>query len=567
MPVGRERMSVTALCVLTIIAVGAAVYANTLGGQYLWDDIHLVENNAFIRDAARIPEMFAADVGAGAGEAYRFYRPLQVLTYLIDNTLWRGGPAGHHLGNIFWHVMSALALFALVRSLFGDRLLAFVTGLLFVVHPVHTEAVAYISSRADPLSTFFILLTMLLYFAAVQRQRAFLFLASLLAYAAALLSKENSLIVVPLLLVCHSALRRPARAAYLTSLSALAVVYVILRFTLFRGMLAQGLAPSTLLERLPGFFEAWAAYLRVLVAPFHLHMEYGLGASSFQDPRVVLGFLVFAALLFIIVHRKDRRGLLFFGPAWFVVALLPVSNLYPVNAYMAEHWLYLPSVGFFLLVAGAFTYAMRRERARVAAWAGLVLLTGFWGTLTVRQNATWLEPIAFYQRLLHYAPFSSRLHNALGMAYNRRGEREKGLPFIEKAAALSRDASPRDAVRAYTNLAYAYDGIGKHRDALRAAQKALGFDPEHVKAYNNKAVTLIRLGRFDEALEACRKALKIEPRNADVLNTMGAAYVSLGRLDEALDAYRKVTQADPDYPMIAENIALVETRKKMQETE
>jgi len=283
----------------------------------------------------------------------------------------------------------------------------------------------------------------------------------------------------------------------------------------------------------------------------------GLGETSFVHPRVVLGLVVFSVLLFAVLRRREKRGLVFFALAWFLVALLPVSNLYPINAFMAEHWLYLPSIGFFLIIAGYFSTWLRRDRTRFSAWAGLILLAGFWGVLTVRQNVTWLEPIPFYQRLLPYAPFSSRLHNALGMAYNRKGEHEKGLPYIEKAAALSADASVRDGVQAYTNLAYVYDRLGRDREALWAAEQALALDPGHVKAYNNLAVSNIRLGRYEEALEACQRALAIDPRHADVLNTLGAVYMGLGRYEEALAAYRRVMQVDPDYATAYDNIELV----------
>ncbi len=542
--------------VALIVCVGVVVYANALKGGFLWDDSHLVEENRFIRNGSNIPQILTKDVGAGADSAYRFYRPVQILTYLVDHSIWRLNPAGYHLGNILWHILAALALFWLVLVLFKDHLLACVTALLFVAHPVHTEAVTYISGRADPLSTFFVLLTFVFYIKAADTRKISLLLAAVLSYAAALLSKENALIMVPLVLLYHYTFRRKIYKPGVVFLTVLAVAYVVLRFTLLKYMLAHAVAPSSLLQRLPGFLEAWASYLRLLLVPVRLHMEYGVGESSFVHPRVILGLFVLSALLFVIFREKEKRSLVFFSSCWFFLTLLPVSNLYPINAYMAEHWLYLPSIGFFLLVAKVFSSGLRRERTKVPALIGLLLLTGLWGALTVRQNATWLRPIPFYKRLLRYAPQSSRLHNALGLAYNKMGDYEKGVSYLERAVELGAGASTRDAANACNNLAYAYDKLGRDREAAQAAERALALDATYVKAYNNLAVSYIRLGKYKEAAEACRRAVALKPGYPEILNTLGAAYMHLERYDEALETYRKVIEIDPDYAEVYSNAGL-----------
>ena len=552
-PVDKRKLWLAALL---IVAVGAAVYANALKGEFLWDDGNLVEENRYIRGWSHLPQIFTSDIGAGGDNQYRFYRPLQTLTYLIDYIFTKMDPAGYHLGNIIWHVLSALALSWLVRLLFGDYLLGLVTALLFVVHPVHTEAVTYISGRADPLSTFFLLLALVFYIKALDSRRVSLSLLALLSYAAALLSRENTLIMPVLLLVYHHALRKKISTPLFGGITALAVAYIVVRFTLLKYLLNYKACPTTVFGRFPGFLAAILSYIRILILPVHLHMEYGGWAGTLAHPLAILGFFVLLGLIFVVYRERQRRSLVSFAILWFLVALLPVSNLYPINAFMAEHWLYLPSIGFFLIVAKYFSSWLRRDDKKVPALAGLVVLTGVLGVLTVRQNTTWLKPIPFFHRLLHYAPLSSRAYNALGMAYNSMGDYETGVEYLERAVELSSGAAQSDATKAYNNLALTYNELGRSEEAAKVAQGALVIDATHSKAYNNLAISLVRLGKYEEAIEACQKALAQKPDYAKAYNTMAAACMNLERFEEALAYYHKAIELAPDYPEAHNNLGL-----------
>ncbi|MGE5280116.1 MAG: tetratricopeptide repeat protein [Deltaproteobacteria bacterium] len=545
------------LAALLIVCLGAAAYANAPRGAFLWDDASLVEKNAFIRSASHIPQIFATNVGAGAGNDYRFYRPLQVLTYLLEYPLSKTNPAGYHIGNILWHILSALALFWLLNILFGDYLLALIASALFVVHPVHTEAVTYISGLADPLSTAFMLLTLVLYFRSLDGRRFSLFLPVLLSYACALLSRENALILPALLLFLHFALRRPVPWPRFLCVAGLAVAYIVARFTLLAGIVEHKVFPTTIFDRFPGFMAALLAYIRILCLPFRLHMEYGGWSGTLGNPAAFLGLLVFLGLLFVLFARRRKRGFVFFGLGWFLLTLVPVSNLYPLNAFMAEHWLYLPSIGFFLLAAYAFVTGLRRPATKVPVLAGLLALTAFWGVLTYRQNETWLDPIPFFQRLLRYAPQSSRVNNALGMAYNAVGDYKTAVTYLERAVALKDNAAPRDAAKAYNNLALAYNELGRSSEAAQAAQGAVTIDVTQAKAYNNLAISLVRLGKFEEAIKACRQALDIKPGYAKAYNTMAAAFMNLQQYDEALANYGKAIELEPGYPEAYNNMGLL----------
>ncbi len=574
------------LAVALIVAVGVLAYANAVKCEFVLDDGLLVQGNVYIREWKNIPKLFTEDVGEGGGGDYSFWRPLQLLTYMAEYAFWKDNPAGYHIGNILWHILAALALFWFIQLLFGDRLMAFLAALLFVAHPVHTEAVTYISGRPDPLSTVFILLTLVFTLKAAESRKASLLFLTLLSYTAALLSRENSLIVPVLFFFISTVFRKKLPRAHVVSVSAMAGAYIILRFTLLRFLFSAHEVPTTLLQRLPGFFLAFARYLRILVLPTHLHMEYGTKIFPMTEPLVFVGAVLFGVFLFFLFRERKKRSLVYFGLAWFLVTLLPVANLYPINAYMAEHWLYLPSIGLFLIVAGYFSSWLRRDRVRGAALAGFVVATGLLVLLTAMQNITWHEPIAFYERTLRYEPDSSRAHGNLGMEYSHRGQTQKAASHYEKAIQLDPNnfkahynlgilfgdlGEKRAAEAAYkaslsvkptytnalNNLSKLYLEMGRYDDAVIYAKQVLALDPTHAKAYNNMAVAYIRLGKQREAIEASQKALANDPQAEKAYNNMGAAYLNLGEHGPALEAYKKLVQLAPKYPEGYHNMGLV----------
>ena len=574
------------LSVALIVCVGAAAYANAPRGAFILDDDMLVGGNVYIRDWKNVPKIFSEDVGEGGGGDYNFWRPLQLLTYMVDYSFWKANPFGYHLTNILLHVLAALALFWLIQVLWGDHLLALLTSLLFVAHPVHTEAVTYISGRPDPLATVFILLTLVFVVKAADSRKASLFWLAALSYVAALLSRENSLIVPVLLVFIGSAFRKRLPALHVGMTALLAGAYIVLRFTVFEFLFVGHAAPTTLAQRFPGFFVALASYIRILVFPVGLHMEYGTKTFPFAHPQVFLGLVMFSALVFLLLREKKKRSLVYFSLSWFLITLLPVANLYPLNAYMAEHWLYLPSIGFFLVVARWFSVGLRNSRARLACLAGIAALLAFYAVLTVRQNATWFEPLSFYQRTLRYAPDSSRAYGNLGMIYSHNGDNEKALELYNKAieldpknfkahynlgilyADLGKDKEAEESyktslsikptyVNALNNLAMVYTKMGRQDEALALTSRAVGLKDTHVQAYNNMAIAYIRLGKNREGIEASQKVLAIEPANEKALNNMGAAYLNLEEYDKALAAYKKLIEVAPEYPEARHNMGLV----------
>ena len=156
-------MKKISISIVLIVLIGLAVYSNSLKGQFLWDDEGLIQYNPHIKNWGYLSKIFISNLRAGAGDSTNFYRPVQVFTYLIDYSLWKLNVIGYHMTNVLLHILVALSIYWLIQILFGDRILSLLTALFFVVHPIHTEAITYISGRADPLAALFILLCFIFY--------------------------------------------------------------------------------------------------------------------------------------------------------------------------------------------------------------------------------------------------------------------------------------------------------------------------------------------------------------------------------------------------------------------
>ena len=420
------------IALLIIIVLGFIVYANSLNGGFVWDDEGLVKNNAHIRSFSFLPKIFREGIWAGAGQKENAYRPIQTLTYMIDYAVWKLDVRGYHLTNTILHIAVALCVYALIGILFGSRKLALLTGALFVVHPIHTEAVSYISGRADPLTALFMLLTFIFYVKRIKNgdcpRRGLSPFFPVPFFCLALLSKETSLILLPLIFLYHFTFRKKIEIKTISPLAGIAALYVILRAVFLRDLLlhtSSGIPPLS--DRIPGIFVAITNYARLLIWPFNLHMEYGSFLFDFANPKAIIGVLIAALSLTAALKFRSKNKLISFSILWFFIALLPQSNIFPVNAYMAEHWLYIPSIGFFLIVANGMT------KCRGGLSLLCILLLIFYSTLTMMQNNYWREPIGFYERTLRYAPHSARVACDLGAMYHRAGNTKKAITLYKRA--------------------------------------------------------------------------------------------------------------------------------------
>ena len=484
-----------------IFALALGIYSSALSGQFIWDDETLVRDNQYLTSWSHLPEIFTKDINSGADAVCGFYRPLQILSYRFDYLLWKLEPVGYHLTNILLHALAAWLFFLLIESVVGVPAALF-SSLLFLAHPVQTEAVTYISGRADLLTAVFIFSALLL-----DRKRPW----NLIAYALALLSKESALVFPALLWAWRRfVLKEQSGFRELLPHLLITLVYLGLRSTV---LVPWAIPPEggTLIQRLPGILAAIFGYFRALFWPWSgLHMEYGLRFFHWSDPAVLKGLAVFTGLTIgTRIAAKKSRGL-FFGLVWFWIAWIPISGIFPLFAYMAEHWLYLPSPGLFLMAGVGFS-KLKAKRTVILGSVTIALLSA----TTYLQNFYWSDPVSFSRATLKYVPGSYRAEYTLGLYYGSIGQKARAAGHYERAFKLNPSFT-----EAYYNLANLLASIHDDKTAVDYYLKAIKTGPRYAAAYNNLANLYSRMGEKDKAIEFYKKCLEIEPHNAAALQNL-----------------------------------------------
>lgn len=530
------------IAVFAIIALGFTAYCNSFGGQLMLDDINLVKDNVYIKSPSFIKTIFTTDINAGSGRVSKYYRPLQTFAYMVGYRIWKLDPAGYHVINTVIHILAALSAFWLLWLIFGNMLTAFFAAALWVVHPVHTEAVSYISGIADPLVALFLFLTLAFYIKDDQKNDLRSYAGSLTCFVMAFLSRETAVLVFPLLALYHFTFRRRVSIIRVLPFFAVTAGYFLFRKAIDVWVVLAS-NPTTVWQRLPGFFTAITNYTRLLFLPFDLRMEYGLELFRFTDIKAIIGVVILVAFMAALyVFRKNR--LVFFSLAWIGLCIMPSSNLYPINAFMAEHWLYIPSIGFFLLVSAAFTGLIGKNKFKTQAMIAMAALVIFYTVLTIMQNSYWKDNFTFYTRTLKYAPNSFLLHNNLGNVLNDMGKKEEAVESYKRSLAINPLYGS-----AYISLGSVYDDLGLRDEAIKMFKKAVEIDPkDYVLAYVNLGIVYASMGKLDEAEEAYMNAIKTAPSLAYAYSGLGMVYLAKGDAEKAIELCKKAVELNPDLP-------------------
>ncbi len=480
------------ISVVTIILLGGIIYANSLKGQFIWDDHILVRDNIYIQNLHYLPNIFTEDIGSGSGFHYYFYRPLLMLSYAVDFAIWKFNTFGYHLTNTIIHILVAVNVYFLIILLFGDKPLALLTSLFFISHPTHVEAVAYISGRGELLSAFSILLFFIIYLKFLNKEKITYFILLFFLYLSALLSKENSLILPLLLLAYHIAFNKKPNLKIFLLVALLCLGYIFLRLRISTLTMPYALWLSSSASRIPGFFVAITKYFSILILPLCLYLDYGNLLFSFTDLRAIGGIILTLVLLLFTYKKKGDNPLISFYIFWFFIALLPYSNIFPpLMFFMADHHLYLSSIGYFLILSKVLINIYRTKKVRILSLVFTAALLTFYSYLTVKQNIYWREPIAFYERTLKYSS---------------------------------------NSVRSYHNLGKEYGDMGDYDDAIKYFKKAIELTPNSSKTYLNLAATYIEMGRYDKAIESLNKVLAIKPDSAEFFIILWVIKIRLSKI-------------------------------------
>lgn len=568
--VGRRWSETTLAGVLALCA--ALPYANTLFNGFVYDDVTQIAHNPYLASIHHLREIFSTTVWSyvGAEGVTNYYRPMMTLGYLVCYQLF--GPVAYefHLVNVALDAAVVMLLFALTRRLTGDRTLAFVAALVFALHPIHSESVAWIAAVTDVELTFFYLLTFFLFLglarAESSRRRRFA-RQGLLAggFVLALLSKEQAL-TLPFLAAVYEHLYREdrSRTTMLEKLSRYGSLWLLGGvYLLFRVRVLGALAPASPAPKFTRWEAALSAvalvgeYARKLVWPARLSVFYVFHKSATPlDPRAVAGLavLVMLAAAWLVLWRHSRTasaadgaesaraaGAASFGIVWLLATLAPVLNVrwMPINAF-AERYLYLPSVGFCWLAAWALTAlwrsvsrrelaaARRLAIARVALAGGLGILAALAVLRIVTRNRDFRDDVTLFTRTLQTAPDAYPIRNNLGVVYWSQGD----AVDAEREWRESLKLAP-DSMIILNNLGMVCAGRKRYTEAVDFYRRAIRLKPDYTNPHLNLGIAYADMGLEPQAQSEYEVAVRLSPLNIDARNRLGKLYLEEARLPGA----------------------------------
>lgn len=526
-----------AAALFLVAATAVLLFLPALAGDFVWDDRSLILENRLLDDWSDLGGALSSDFFRRSGNEERIghWRPVVTLSYMIDRRLFGDAPAGYHAGNAILHAIVSCLVFALGRALGLDRRGALFAGLLFAVHPVHVESVAWISGRTDLLAAVAGLAALVL---DARRARTGGRGAAIGVFAltfAGLLSKEMAVAVLfgavlRALFVAGERERvlgrvRAALAAAAAPAAACAL-YVFLRLAVV-GILPEPPAAAAA-GRAVLFATWWSAFLdtlRVLLWPADLGILPRVErVASLAAPAPLAGLAAFVLLAWGAWRARLRFPALSWSVSFFLASLLPLTNfVVPIRAPAgiafpwAERFLYLPSVGWALVAGAAVAAAQARATRRAAAAAVLAAVA----LLAARSNARipdWRDERALFGAEVERLPGSATAHLGLADALARDGETALAKRHYEEAIALA----PRNLFARYNygNLLLAKGDLA---GAERAYREALAILPGHGKSRMNLGIALARQGRLVEAIDAFERAVAAMPSSSEARHNLDTA--------------------------------------------
>jgi tetratricopeptide (TPR) repeat protein len=554
------------LPVLCITAWGAIIYSNTLVAPFVFDDLIYIQNNPVLTN----PFNLSALIGFAPSRWVAFF------SFALNHYFGQENTLGYHIINLAIHIGSAISCYVLVLLTFrtprlADQashdiksVLAFLAGLVFLSHPVQTEAVTYIWQRTESLAAFLYLLSLVLYVKSRLTEEA---------------GQQSSLVSPSVYYIasCVVAFTSAMTKEIVVTLPATIILYEILFFekvpTRFKGLMLRAtpflcllivvpvlavqspVVTKNLLYESPSTWSYMltqmrviATYIRLLVWPVEQNIDYDFPLSqSILAPEVLWSTLLIFSIVAIGIFVSKSRPLITFGTIWFFITLSPTSSIIPLPDVIFEHRLYLPLMGFVFVLIGIIAIFKRNWKPLSLAMTILMLLHS---TGTYSRNNVWQTGLTLWEDAVRKSPNKARPRVNLATWHIRNGDYDRAVSALLRAIALKPDYAV-----AHENLGVTYFHKGLYEKAIGAFELAIDLNPSQASTYNALAETYMRVGKKDLSIKNFKKALSLNPSHPSARNNLGLILAEKGLYLKAIAQFQKMLQSDPTHKEAAFNLA------------
>ncbi|MBF0343505.1 MAG: tetratricopeptide repeat protein [Nitrospirae bacterium] len=606
-PEGSERPPFYAnpyLHILLLVVVGFLIYSNTFEVPFFFDDDFNIVGNSLIKDLRYFTDTSAFESAQAIQGIKNFFKTrfIGYLSLAINYKLNGLDVTGYHVFNLFVHVINAILLYYLIvislntpffsknaslDTLKGKYIYALLGAVLFISHPVQTQAITYIVQRFASLATLFYLLSVVMYVsfrlsAPLHTRRYGFYALSILSSLCAMKTKEISFTIPLTIAIYELMFLEGSPKKRVLSLAPLFMTMLVIPLTLIgsKGSLSDvegigrsiGIASSQSIDRgdyLITQFRVIVTYIRLLFLPAaqNLDYDYPVYRTLFSVEIIFSMLFLFSIIglaiyLYVLSGRIGERRffrLTSFGILWFFVSLLVESSIIPIADVIFEHRLYLPSVGFCFVLTSGYIIIMDRQETKWFVNAVLIMGLLTLSVATYKRNEVWRNKISMWSDVVSKSPNKARPHYNLGVFSGEAGDIKTAFSQYQIALKLN-----PDYIEAHNNIGYIYEGRGNLDEAIKEYQTAIKLFPDYAEAHNNVGNVCYKLGKHDEAIKEYQKAIKLNPNYAVAHNNLGSVYGVLGRNDEALIQFQTALRLNPDFPDAKKNLEILLNSMKGQ---
>lgn len=596
-------MKRTALSFLLITVVSTIIYSRSISSPFLFDDHEFITLNNNIKNLANIERIWE----------YYPARFIPNFTFALNYHLGKLDAAGFHIVNLAIHIFNGFLIYTLASLIFNNfttksntrwqKLLPLIVALIFISHPLQTEAVTYITQRYTSLSAFFYLSALILFFLSLiqyQNQKKgfspkfiIFFLTSLIPATLIMLTKENGLSLPLAMLLLSLIYILPASHHKKKTLFTIITIFIITLIPIllvltktypcketsflpcvppsgvkFEYNMTDITAPTYLLTQ----FNVIRTYIRLLILPVSQHVDYDYPLSTtLFDPPTLLSFILLMSLFTLAIYLYKKDKIISFAILFFFVTLSVESSILPLDDVFFEHRLYLPMFSFALIVARLLSLIPKPKILLLTVPYILLLSTG-----TILRNEVWLDEEKIWWENIKYSPRKERPYNNLAIYYLDNGRVDESMAISQKVLTMYPDSitaqaqlamahmflsdvkkakeiyeniiakNPNDTLILY-NLGLIYNDLGEEQKSIDTFHKILKIDPQFAPAYFGLAKIYNKNNQNQEAIQNLQKSLYIKDDFELAAYQMGLIYEKMGDVDMAEKMYRETLSINPDY--------------------
>jgi tetratricopeptide (TPR) repeat protein len=533
--------------VICIVLVCLVAYVPAVRSGFVWDDDAMLTENSVLKEGGLYRCWFTTKQPN--------YWPITWTSYWLEHKLWGLAPAGYHITNILIHIACALLIWRILIQL--NIPAAFAAALIFAVHPVNVESVAWIAQRKTVLAMLFFLLSLFYYLRFDQTGKRVFYVLSVTLFILAMLSKGSVVGLPIVILLCVWWLRGTiAKRDIICSIPFFAVSAVMSAVEIwfqYNRSIAGGVVRSdSFLSRLAG--AGWAAwfYLYKAILPANLTFIYPRWKI---DPAnlvsYVPGLLLVVLLALAWRYRRSWGRPVLFALVYYIVMLLPVLGFFNIYfmrySLVADHYQYASIISIICLVVGIVHRCLGAGVLRIAAALIMVTL----GTAAWQRSSVYRTAETLWYDTLAKDPNSWMAHNNLGLVFQSQGRYKEAITCYRQSLRVKPDHA-----EAYNNLGIAVESQGGLNEAITCYRKALDIDPNAYIAHYNLGSTLLKQDKLDEAAVHFHQALKSRPDDAQTYYNLGLLYQKKGNISEAITQYRQAVNFKPDHARAYNNMAV-----------